>query len=237
MAWGGPHLLWTIVHTYYRDWSRAFTPLGVNSMYRVTATVAYELACAMVMAAALRQRDSTFISSVVQVLRAAPILLPFWLVSDVESAWRLFSWWSGIFSGLPTEVQLYVSLAHAASELLLALAGTAALGVLYPVILEERRGPFEAVSRTWKLMTGVHLKVLGLYLIYVTTAAVLALLFVLIIDVSAGTTNETLIRGLAAVVVSKIGETWWCVATVASYLELREIKEGSPLLQTVQAFA
>jgi hypothetical protein len=237
-GWGCPHLIWFVAHSNYQPWRRALTPLGLGAAVHIGQTVAYQLGEAMIAAVALRCPDEARVASIARVFRALPTLTLIWLISDVDYGWRLFSSWSGILrsESLPTGTRVNVILAAAIVEIFLTFAAAASVGVFYPVVLDEGRGPLAALSRAWRLMRGSRWRFLGLFLIYFAVEVAIDLPGYLIARSMTGTATLMIVQW-ATPALRNLADTLWSVAAVAGYVELREVKEGPPQMRTAEAFA
>jgi hypothetical protein len=103
----------------------------------------------------------------------------------------------------------------------------AAIGVLYPVVIEEGGGLVSSMWRAWRLMRGVRWKLTGLLLLYVIALTILS------VSRSARAGPAALVTDLLSWAVDAL----WSVVIAASYLELRQVSEGAPHDQTAQMFA
>ena len=129
------------------------------------------------------------------------------------------------------EVQLTVS----GLEMLLVLTAIVAIGVFYPVVIEEGQSPLEGLSRAWRLMHRARWRFASQFLIYVATVFAISLPDTWLLAVRAGATVRGAAEWLTAGF-SAAAAALWCVVVVASYLELRSIREGASHLQTAQTF-
>jgi hypothetical protein len=119
----------------------------------------------------------------------------------------------------------------------LALVAMVAVGVFYPVVLDEARGAFGAVSRAWRLMRGARWRFVSLLLLYVAMLLLTGLPEILLpIELRADHAVRSIVSWLTGGL-SVAVESWWSVVVVASFIELRFAKEGLPHDQTAEAFA
>jgi hypothetical protein len=240
LCWALPPLIWLVAHRNYRDWSHDLTPLGLDAAVGIVAGVTYQFGLATVMATALRGQDEPIFSGLSRVIRALPVLIPVWLLSDVDTAWRHWASWTGFPGagslGQRAEGILTAILTASALELFLVLVAAVTVGVFYPIVIDEGRGPFGAMTRAWRLMHGARWRFVSLFFLYVAMGFLISLPDVVATAVRAGHTVAAAVGwvtgGLSVAVASL-----WSVVVVASYIELRSVKEGPPHDQTAQAFA
>jgi hypothetical protein len=237
VGWASPHLIWLAAQANFRSWSATLTPLGLDGAVNVGERLMYQLCWATITVAALPVRDETPRAGIARVFRALPALVPIWLISDVDIAWDQLAGWTGVFrwSALPIETRMNIILAVSPVELLVVSVATVTVGVCYPVILGEGRRTLPALFRAWRLMRSARWRFLGLFVLYVVALAVITLPEVLITRAVAGVALT--ISQWATQAIRDAADALWCVVAVASYLELREVKEGPPHIQAAQVFA
>jgi len=229
-VWGPWPLVYALVHAFHSAWSQGPASFGL----RAGLNLVEAFGLAAITAVALRERGGSPTASLGRVLRALPALLPAWVASDYDIAWRFWAYSTGLFQKgrLSADVLADFLLLVAGLELLLAMAVAAGIGVFYPVVLAERRGPLEAMQRAWLLLRGARWKVVSLYLLYLAAYFVITLPSVL----------TTIARGPSGPVgwitgaLADAAQSFWWVAVAASYIELREVKEGAPYDQIAEVF-
>jgi hypothetical protein len=237
LAWALPQLISLVAESNYREWSHDLTPLGLGAAVWIGKGLTYRFAQGTIMAAALRRRDEPRFSGISRVLRALPVLIPVWLLSDIEIARRLWvSWTASPHEGTPYQ-KLAGALTVSGVELFLALGTMVAVGVFYPVILDEGRGPFGAMSRAWRLMHGNRWRFVGLLLLYLATVLLIGLPRGLLPIEARADRSVVNFVGWVTGGLSVAVESLWSVVVVASFIELRWVKEGSPQDRTAEAFA
>lgn len=238
LVWAIPHLVWFVARSNYGAWSHALTPLGLNAASRIGQRLTYDFGLAVVMMTALRGRDVPVLSGLGALLRALPALLPAWLATQVDIAWDLWAAGSGWLrrGALPIDTVLQIRLTVSGLEILLLLTSTAAIGIFYPVVLEEGRSLLDGASRAWRLLRGGRWRFVALYLICLAMAFVISLPETWVLVMLAGAA----VRGATEWITggfSDLAAALWCVVVVASYVELRLLKEGASPVQVAEAFA
>jgi hypothetical protein len=238
LVWGIPHLIMLLAYSNVRSSSHDLTTLGLHTIVLLGTNLTRDFGLATVMTSALRGRDAPIFSSILQLLRALPALVPAWLASEFYTAWSLWVSWSGWLrvGSLPLVRLVEIQLAVSGLEMLLVLTAIVAIGVFYPVVIEEGQNALEGISRAWLLMQGARWRFASLFLIYVAMLFAISLPDTWVLAVRASATvrgaAEWLTGGFSATAVAL-----WCVVVVASYVELRSIREGASYLQTAQTFA
>jgi hypothetical protein len=200
--------------------------------------LSYEFASVTVMAIALRGREAPARSSIWQVLRALPVLLPAWLVSRIDTAWDFWVSWSGSLrvGSLPIDKIEEIQLAAFGFEMALVLTATLAIGVFYPVVLEEDQNLLGGVLRAWRLMRGARWRFASLFLIYLAIGFAISIPDAVALVLRAGAPVADPVKWITGGLSDMVGAAW-CVVVAASYIELRLVREGPPHAQTAQAFA
>jgi hypothetical protein len=238
LGWAMPHLIWLVAHSNYRSWSHDLTPLGWSTAVRFGMSMTYEFATATVMAIALRVPGTPALSSISQVLRALPALVPAWLVSHFDAAWDVWVSWSGLLrvGSRPIDEIVDAQLTAFGFEIALVLTATVAIGVFYPVVIEEGQNLLGGVPRTWRLMHGSRWRFAALFLIYMAAGFVISLPNTWVLAVRAGATVAEPVKWITGGL-SDMAHAFWCVVVVASYIELRSVRDGPPHVQAAEAFA
>lgn len=235
LGWALPLLISLVARSNYRAWSHELTPAGVGVAVRISKGLTYSFAQWTIMATALRGRDQPAFSVILRVVRVLPVLIPVWLLSEVDVAWRLLASLTGYFDALPLNQRVDAIITVSALELSLSFIAAATVGVFYPVVLNEGRGPFAATRRAWRLMQGARWRFAGLLLLYVAAVSLLSLP-----DgaANAARASNTLADAIGWVTggLSVAIDLLWSVVVVASYCELRSVTDGPPHDQTAKVF-
>lgn len=185
-----------------------------------------------------------------------PDLVPFWWLATTLASWVLAALLQGILvretalylAGRPAQrgasiaAGLRLFLPILAISLLVAIGAVAGLAamivpgvILYimmiaaiPALVEERRGVFGSMMRSYRLTRGCYLPIFVLLVIYAIFAATVSTVFGLLFGVRNFGWDESdplmsaLASGLGSTVIAMVG-----AAMVASlYIELRTVKEG-----------
>ncbi len=235
LGWALPLLILLVARGNYRFWTHELTPTGADAAVWISRDLTYSLAQWTIMATALRGRDQPAFSVILSVLRVLPVLVPVWLLTEVDAAWRLLASLTGYFDTSPLHQRADAIMTVLDLELSLHFVATVTVGVLYPVVLNEGRGPFAAARRAWRLMQGARWRFAGLFLLYVAAVSLVSL-------PDAGTAarashNLADVIGWVTGALSVAIGSLWSVIVVASYVELRTVTDGPPHDQTAQVFA
>jgi hypothetical protein len=194
-------------------------------------------------ASASLSRTRTLVPAVVSVIAAAPALLPIWLMTQYVMILHLTRIWPyafGLWAARHHMSGAVFGLGIFLVQFVPFLVAVAALGVVTPVVLAERRALPAALGRTWRLMRGNRWKVLALYMLVVVGVNLVSLLEPAINALIAGRVegiwlNETLSWAMTAIL--DLMGAFWGALTALSYLELRRVAEGEPLEEVVEHFA
>jgi hypothetical protein len=238
LGWAPVHLIPFVVHDPYRIGSHNLAAFAQLAALSVGYGLIPQFASATIIAATLRNSAHSPGSSVVQVFRALPVLVPIWLVGEIDTAWRLWNSWTGALRTLiPNPNQLFELLMSVSLvEMAVGVAAAAAVGVLYPVVIEEGRDLLASVSRAWRLMRGARWKFVGLLALYALATGILGLAEPVLLDTHASGATATSARWAIGVAFSALGALWYVVIAV-SYLELREAHDRPQHDQTAHMFA
>lgn len=175
LGWALPLLILLVARGNYRFWTHELTPTGTDAAVWISRDLTYSLAQWTIMATALRGRDQPAFSVILSVLRVLPVLVPVWLLTEVDAAWRLLASLTGYFDTLPLHQRADAIMTVLDLELSLHFVATVTVGVLYPVVLNEGRGPLAAARRAWRLMQGARWRFAGLFLLYVAAVSLVSL--------------------------------------------------------------
>ena len=193
----------------------------------ISRDLTYSLAQWTIMATALRGRDQPAFSVILSVLRVLPVLVPVWLLTEVDAAWRLLASLTGYFDTLPLHQRADAIMTVLDLELSLHFVATVnGRRPCSPVVLNEGRGPFAAARPAWRLMQGARWRFAGLFLLYVAAVSLVSL-------PDAGTAarashNLADVIGWVTGALSVAIGSLWSVIVVASYVELRTVTDGPP---------
>ncbi|TPN80776.1 hypothetical protein FJ987_19350 [Mesorhizobium sp. CU2] len=116
------------------------------------------------------------------------------------------------------------------------------ISVAVPVLVQERPGVFASISRSRALTKGSRWRVFGLFLIIGIAAMVLqmgfTLLFQLAVVSSGGLTATGIIAGaVGSSLLSTIFSAVISVAIAVTYVELRQVKEGTGVEELAEIFS
>lgn len=233
VGWGPLRIIAYTRPDGYRAGSHDLAAFGLTAAVSIGAGLIQNVALAMIMAASLRGHADSPGSSISKVLRALPALFPVWIALQLNTVWGLWASWINLAQALRSGARLVRFIAaESMLELTLAVVATAAVGVLIPVVIEERRGLLWSTSRAFRLMQGARWKVIALLMLYILAVALLSIPAAVLRLSHAGTAAAWVTSLLSAAM-----GALWCVVVAASYLELRETKEGAPHDQTAETFA
>lgn len=236
LGWALPLLIVLVARGNYGVWSHELTPAGVRLAVRIGRDLTYSFAQWTIMATALRGRDDPPFSGILRVLRVLPVLIPIWLLSEVDTAWRFFAALTGFFDALSIYRRADAVLAVLALVVFLSFLATVTVGIFYPVVLNEGRGPVEAMRRAWRLMHVGRWRFAGLFLLYVAAANLVSLLDLVANAARAGDTLADAVSWVAGSLSVAVGSLW-SVVVVASYFEFRSATDGPSHDQTAEVFA
>ncbi|MER8524346.1 hypothetical protein NKI48_34400 [Mesorhizobium sp. M0644] len=104
--------------------------------------------------------------------------------------------------------------------------------VAVPVLIQERLGVFGSMSRSRVLTKGNRWPLFGLFLILMVIAMVIQWVILAVIVMFGG-----IIADVAAALVSTVLSMVLSVATAVSYVELRQVKEGTSVEELSQIFS
>ncbi|MER9768691.1 hypothetical protein NKJ09_21800 [Mesorhizobium sp. M0189] len=104
--------------------------------------------------------------------------------------------------------------------------------VAVPVLIQERLGVFGSMSRSRVLTKGNRWPLFGLFLILMVIAMVIQWVMLAVIVMFGG-----IIADVAAALVSTVLSMVLSVATAVSYVELRQVKEGTSVEELSQIFS
>ncbi|MER9214943.1 hypothetical protein NKI54_23205 [Mesorhizobium sp. M0663] len=105
--------------------------------------------------------------------------------------------------------------------------------VAVPVLIQERLGVFGSMSRSRALTKGSRWPLFGLFLILIIIAMVIQSVMVGAVVLFGG----TIIADVAGALVSTISSMVLSVATAVSYVELRQVKEGTSVEDLAEIFS
>ncbi len=104
--------------------------------------------------------------------------------------------------------------------------------VAVPVLIQERLGVFGSMSRSRVLTKGSRWALFGLFLILIIIAMVIQSVMAMVV-VFVGGTVAAVVAALVQTVVSMVVS----VATAVSYVELRQVKEGTSVEELAEIFS
>jgi uncharacterized membrane protein len=109
--------------------------------------------------------------------------------------------------------------------------------VTTPVLVQEREGVFGSMSRSRELTKGSRWALFALFLIIVIVIWVLKIVLGLVFGLSVQVVGPFIGPALTAGISSTISTVALATASAASYVELRQVKEGSGIDELAQIFA
>jgi len=104
--------------------------------------------------------------------------------------------------------------------------------VAVPVLVQERQGVFGSMGRSAALTKGSRWALLGLFVILIVAAIIIqwvAGIVVLALGATVGLVLSALVQGVVSMLVS--------TATAVSYVELRQVKEGTSVAELAEIFS
>lgn len=108
--------------------------------------------------------------------------------------------------------------------------------VAIPVLVQERRGVLDSMSRSATLTKGNRWRILGLIVIFYVALIVLQLAVTLVVGVAATLTGG-LIGAVLFALVSALSTILISIAVAVTYVELRYVKEGADVKELAEIFA
>ncbi|UVK37450.1 hypothetical protein LHFGNBLO_004493 [Mesorhizobium sp. AR10] len=104
--------------------------------------------------------------------------------------------------------------------------------VAVPVLVQERRGVFGSMSRSRVLTKGSRWALFGLFLILIVLASVIQWAMAVAVLLFGG-----IVAAVVAGLVSAVSSTVLSIATAVSYVELRQVKEGTSVDELAEIFS
>jgi uncharacterized membrane protein len=104
--------------------------------------------------------------------------------------------------------------------------------VAVPVLIQERLGVFGSMSRSRVLTKGSRWALFGLFLILIILAMVIQSVMMVIVVLLGG-----IVADVVAALVSTVLSMVLSVATAVSYVELRQVKEGTSVEELAEIFS
>ncbi len=101
-----------------------------------------------------------------------------------------------------------------------------------PVLIQERLGVFGSMSRSWALTKGSRWSLFGLFLILFIIAMIIQWGMLLILVLFGG-----IIAEIGAALVQTVVSMVLSIAAAASYVELRQVKEGTGIAELAEIFS
>jgi uncharacterized membrane protein len=104
--------------------------------------------------------------------------------------------------------------------------------VAVPVLIQERLGVFGSMSRSRVLTKGSRWALFGLFLILIIIAMVIQSVMAMVVVFVGG-----IVAAVVAALVSTVVSMMVSVATAVSYVELRQVKEGTSVEELAEIFS
>lgn len=101
-----------------------------------------------------------------------------------------------------------------------------------PVLIQERLGVFGSMSRSWALTKGSRWSLFGLFLILFIIAMIIQWGMLLVLVLFGG-----LVAEIGAALVQTVVSMVLSIAAAASYVELRQAKEGTGIAELAEIFS
>jgi uncharacterized membrane protein len=108
--------------------------------------------------------------------------------------------------------------------------------VAVPVLVQERRGIMDSMSRSAILTKGNRWRILGLMVIFYIALIVLQMVVALVVGIAAMLTGGLIGAALFAMV-SALSTILISIALAVTYVELRYVKEGADVKELAEIFA